>query len=67
MPSGLSTRCAEFLERVVMINKVCANLSCNRPAAHKIKMPQGGVQYRCETCYKRRVAASRAAPKKEKK
>jgi len=39
---------------------LCANFKCGKLATRRVKLANGTVQNRCETCYQRRVAASRA-------
>lgn len=44
---------------------ICANFRCGKPATKKLKLANGTIQHRCDACYARRIAASRAT--KEKK
>ena len=45
---------------------ICANFGCGKVATKKVKLANGTVQHRCDACYARRIAASRAVKSKEK-
>ena len=42
-----------------MIDKICANFGCCKPAYKLILVGSGRKQYRCKVCYERRVEARR--------
>lgn len=45
---------------------ICANFGCGKLATKKLKLSNGTVQHRCDTCYARRIAASSAIKEKQK-